>query len=365
MPLTRQGLEQLLVKIEWGSAQLERSKDNVVRRPKAELELAEYFDEARSFLETVLQKSDKRLLRDIFGGDCKLLARLEALCQRVEELKVTSDKRRQVVLSLCTSVEQVIADLGYAVQLRQAQVAEQAILEEADAEEDFVDEVVPHLAEAAFLGAEAVARERVGDVVGAVQKYTQACCSMRTAIAVCRAVIRFKASVGGTAEVAKDVGKLEILEHQTQERIQHLSTLEPGTVPAVPVEEHIRPLDLEMHENPKTRRKMLAAYAGYGLLTGVAVTGLCMSGPFGFALVAGLALGGTLTYSLTEPKDSELRLLVGDMGEVAVEHARDLSKTLGQSFRALSPRRLRALPPCSPGDAPHCNSLRPLRALRV
>lgn len=313
----------MVVKIEWGVAHLEKVKGNAVKTPSAELNLAEYFDSACVWLDQLLQKKDKRQLRSVFeGSNMKVLAHLESLCERVE-LKVSSDKRRLDLMERCRTVEEVLADMGYAAELRQAKIAEeQGFLEDGEEEEQSTaEEVVPHLTDAAFLGAQAIAQEHVGDFQGAVEAYDKATKSLRAAIAVGRAVVKFKASVGGESGIENDVAQLQRLEDQTNHRIEHLQSLDPGSQP-VPIEEHIQPVELSMHMNVRTQQKMTRAYIGYGVSAGAAVGGLFLAGPFGLVLLAGAAVGGVIAARQNRHEDfPELLETLADMGDVAVDTA--------------------------------------------
>lgn len=322
-PHNKVGLAQMVVKIEWGVAHLEKVKGNAVKTPSAELNLAEYFDSACVWLDQLLQKKDKRQLRSVFeGSNMKVLAHLESLCERVE-LKVSSDKRRLDLMERCRTVEEVLADMGYAAELRQAKIAEeQGFLEDGEEEEQSTaEEVVPHLTDAAFLGAQAIAQEHVGDFQGAVEAYDKATKSLRAAIAVGRAVVKFKASVGGESGIENDVAQLQRLEDQTNHRIEHLQSLDPGSQP-VPIEEHIQPVELSMHMNVRTQQKMTRAYIGYGVSAGAAVGGLFLAGPFGLVLLAGAAVGGVIAARQNRHEDfPELLETLADMGDVAVDTA--------------------------------------------
>lgn len=296
------GLSQLVVKIEWGVAYLEKVQGNAVKAPKAELDLAEYFDTARFWLEQLVQKKDKSMMRSIFEGDgVGLLAHLEGLCYRVE-LKVSNDKRRLDLVQRIAACNDVLLDLGYAELLRQAKLSELGALnEEEETQENPVEDAIPHLVDAAFLGSQAMAYEQVCDYAGAAEAYGKATRSLRVAITVCRAVAQLKASIGKPhSSLQDDLMQLQRLESQTSMRQEHLENLEPGAAP-IGIAEQIDPVELSIHQDFKFAKKAMHKYAGlWGVVAAVGVGGiLYMSGPFGFALLAGAAVGTAVTVAFS------------------------------------------------------------------
>jgi len=242
---TELGFSQLIVKIEWGVAYLEKVQGNAVKMPQAELDLAEYFDTARVWLEQLMQTKDKTSLRSIFDGGAILrLAHLEGLCYKVE-LKVSNDKRRLDLLQRIAACNEVLADLGYAAQVRDAKIAELTAVEEKT-EEKPVKETIPHLIDATFLGSQALAFEQVFDFIAAAASYDKARAELRSAITVCLVVVRFKESIGAKESLLEnDLLQLQRLEDQTGIRMEHLQGLKLGATP-IAVEEQIQPVELSI-----------------------------------------------------------------------------------------------------------------------
>jgi len=131
-------IDEILAKMECALvfARVETVRGGVVRLSKAELELFAHVERARNFMMSVLQseKADRKLLSQIFGGDCVRISRIRAVLESVQVLWPSSgEPRLRSCLNACVSVEQILGDLGLGFALRLAQVREENRMEAAAA----------------------------------------------------------------------------------------------------------------------------------------------------------------------------------------------------------------------------------------
>eukprot|EP00929_Paragymnodinium_shiwhaense_P054658 TRINITY_DN27407_c0_g1_i5.p1 TRINITY_DN27407_c0_g1~~TRINITY_DN27407_c0_g1_i5.p1 ORF type:complete len:627 (+),score=158.55 TRINITY_DN27407_c0_g1_i5:107-1987(+) len=99
---------------------------SMVKRQKVEFDLLQSIESARDFMLAVLvdESNNRKLLRDIFGGDCTRVPRVVAALDAVQLSEMhAGDKRPAGCREACDSIKQVLEDVGFADQLRQAQAA--------------------------------------------------------------------------------------------------------------------------------------------------------------------------------------------------------------------------------------------------
>jgi len=111
-------------------AKVKRSQGSIVSLPKAELDLLAHIEQARDFMmESISNQTDRSRLRETFGGDCKRIARLRAVCESIEFSDMNKgDQRLRTCLRACESVEKVVIDLGDGEALRTAHANVQAAI---------------------------------------------------------------------------------------------------------------------------------------------------------------------------------------------------------------------------------------------
>ena len=94
-----------------------------VRCAKAEIELLQQVELARKFMIAILwEPTDRSSLQEIFGGDLARVCRVRAVLEQLqlEKLSTGSQCLSQCLLA-CQSIQDVLADLGFANALRKMQ----------------------------------------------------------------------------------------------------------------------------------------------------------------------------------------------------------------------------------------------------
>jgi len=216
---------------------------NIVKKSKAEFELARRFDDISNFMDRLLvQKHGKQQVREVVAADgCRRLARLAAICRTVV-LSGTQDQRRATCIQTTDKVERILQGMGLAEELQVAHQAEEAAIRERASQEVDIADVgaIRHLADATMRGSEAIAAEAEGNKALAIDKYREAQVSLGSMIALGRAVAKLKASIGSDSVISQDVERLETYKEQIGRRMESLAALPEGEE-AVPVEEEIQP----------------------------------------------------------------------------------------------------------------------------
>jgi len=285
MPLSADGLDELLVQIEFCAAKLECAMANIVKKSKAEFELARRFDDASNFMDRLLvQQGGREQLRLIFASDgCRRLAHLSSLCKNTV-LSGGHDLRRQTCLRNLAKVESIIMDLGFVEEIQAAKQVEEAILKRASEDVDMADTgAIKHLADASMAGSEAISAELEGNYARAVDRYQEAQSSLASMIALGRAVSKLKGLVGkGEAVVADDVDRLVQYREQIVQRMESLAHLPAGEQPR-PVEEELDPPSLDLLSNPRKWKMVIAHCARQAVDTGSSLLG-----PWGGMLAQGM-----------------------------------------------------------------------------
>ena len=94
-----------------------------VQRAKAEIELLQQVELAQKFMIAILWEStDRSSLQEIFGGDLARVCRVRAVLEQLQLEKLsTGGQRLSQCLLACQSIQDVLADLGFANALRKMQ----------------------------------------------------------------------------------------------------------------------------------------------------------------------------------------------------------------------------------------------------
>ena len=94
-----------------------------VQRAKAEIELLQQVELARKFMIAILWGStDRSSLQEIFGGDLARVCRVRAVLEQLQlEKLATGSQRLSQCLLACQSIQDMLADLGFANALRKMQ----------------------------------------------------------------------------------------------------------------------------------------------------------------------------------------------------------------------------------------------------
>lgn len=121
--INEETIDKIIDKMEKSIQKMEELQGKVVKLKNAEVETLTQFELGRNFMMELLQNKEhgREKLQNIFGGDCKRIARI-ACC--VEQAKFSdmyaTDARHPDCKNACQSIEQVLADLGLGFALRKA-----------------------------------------------------------------------------------------------------------------------------------------------------------------------------------------------------------------------------------------------------
>lgn len=231
-------------------ARMEQCKNSPVKSLKTEQDVLVQLEALRDAMEALLTDPDRTRVLGIFGGDCKRLARVKALCECISEErpKYANERRLQSCLNTCTTIEAIIKQKGWTTgRLRRAVADERRQLRAND--DGAHDACIDHTADASVAEAEAHTLECMGETAAAIQKYEEC-----------------KRSLDAAAKAApKDTEDGECLDNHRQDiqtRIRYLKDAErlhPHAPLAVDISEHVRPVDLPMHRNMKLNHKLMCA----------------------------------------------------------------------------------------------------------
>lgn len=113
-------------------ADVAKSSGSAVLLQRYELELLGHMEAARGLMMSVLQgeSKERKVLQEVFGGDCSRISKVRALLESAEKLGIPSrgKDRAENCLRACESVENVLADLGLGWALKLAQIQEREAL---------------------------------------------------------------------------------------------------------------------------------------------------------------------------------------------------------------------------------------------
>jgi len=121
--LSEQAIDNILDKMQDAVIKIDELQGKMVKLRNAEVELLKQFEAGRNYMMDMLQNptNGREGLQNIFGGDCKRIARIR-MCLETAKFSdmYASDQRHPDCLNACESVEQVLKDLGLGWALRQA-----------------------------------------------------------------------------------------------------------------------------------------------------------------------------------------------------------------------------------------------------
>lgn len=120
--LTPDFFDNVVVKMNAAVDSLVRAT-GTVQRAKAEIELLQQVEVAKKFMIAILWEStDRAALQEIFGGDLARVCRVRAVLEQLQLAKLsTGTQRLSQCLLACQSIQDVLADLGFASALRKIQ----------------------------------------------------------------------------------------------------------------------------------------------------------------------------------------------------------------------------------------------------
>jgi len=123
---TEEVIDEIVSRMEAGVAKVEECQGSMVKLKRAEMEVLKAFEEARDYMNKMLQSETREKLVNIFGGDCTRIAMIGNCLKSVEfsDPGTRNDQRNAGCQDACDSVEKVLEDLGLGWALRQAQQAE-------------------------------------------------------------------------------------------------------------------------------------------------------------------------------------------------------------------------------------------------
>jgi len=126
-------MDRILFGMEAGLLQVDAAQSSKVKLTKAELDFLQHTIAARDFMMATLSSggTDRRRLREIFGGDCVRISRTRAVLEsvRLSEALYTTDDPVDKCINACESVENVLGDLGLGWTLKRAQENERKVLD--------------------------------------------------------------------------------------------------------------------------------------------------------------------------------------------------------------------------------------------
>lgn len=229
-------LDAMVVEIEDGIKKLNVARGSHVRTSRIEMNLAPCMDDAQDFIQKVLRFNDDRaLLKRIFGGNCRRIVHLRALCSRVE-FKVGADDNRRGCIRECDTVMHILREKGYETALLKAIAVEPDYAMAIEAMETLPgEEALDKVKRAVRATIEGVKLDQAGHVTEAVVTYSHARSVLRVAITVVRAAARFKELARlDAAHLEADAEALASHHTDVEQRISHLmSSFSEGDVPAV------------------------------------------------------------------------------------------------------------------------------------
>lgn len=123
LPLTPDGIDKLFKQLDDCTDRLGEAQGSMVRKRKAELNFLSQVEALRDMIEGGLKTNkDREALQNTLGGDCERISHLKAVLETVQLTDSSkNDKRFISCVSVCSTVEKVLSDMGLGEKLRSAQ----------------------------------------------------------------------------------------------------------------------------------------------------------------------------------------------------------------------------------------------------